>query len=157
MILPQMVDKNWKNLQKKSVEASPIQKRISRFLLFPAWISLKVPCQKLKPWLSKAYIQMPLMLPWMMNSRSLVYFFRFRVLRPSIGENKIHGTVLQVERDIKKPFNYFVQRESMANLNVVMNPENDDKTKKTPSKMGIFWPKISLFTLPRLTCSRYRT
>lgn len=73
-----------------------------------------------------------------MNSRSLVYFFRFRVLRPSIGENKIHGTVLQVERDIKKPFNYFVQRESMANLNVVMNPENDDKTKKTPSKMGIF-------------------
>ena len=54
---------------------------------------------------------------------------------------------MQVDRDIKKPFNYFLQRESIANVNMLTNPENDDKTKKTPSKMGIFLAENLPFTL----------
>lgn len=82
-----------------------------------------------------------------MSLRSLVYLLRKKPFVTVKGENKIHGNVLQVERDIKKPFNYFVQRESMANLNIVINPENDPQTKKTLSKMGIFLVKIHIFML----------
>ena len=48
------------------------------------------------------------------------------------------GVTLQVEREIKTPFNVFIQRESMANLNFVI-PDNDNNNPKnrTLSKMDL--------------------
>src|SRR5690349_1174891 len=47
------------------------------------------------------------------------------------------GVTLQVEREIKTPFNVFVQRESVANLNFV-NPETDNNPRsRALSKMDL--------------------
>jgi len=53
------------------------------------------------------------------------------------GENKMPGNTLPVERDIKKPFNYFVQRESMANLNFVNVDDNERAKPKNLSRIDL--------------------